>query len=231
MNNVVDVFSILKDSLNNIITKFNNKIVEIEKEEEFFCMLSDLVNYSKSDFTLLPFYDGTILSRIFDRVFPFSQTELNKIKAAKYLIDASRNVDTSHFLQYNNALKDIEIINNKIVGYYEKLLSNSNFSSEKDNYNNLIDKYLSILNIIGDDCFISLIDDIDLFEEVIMSLDLSIDEVDIILDIAIRDNLKFLNDTGVFVENEDDDIINMKQKNSEMQDAINDLSNLLDASV
>ena len=49
-------------------------------------------------------------------VFPLSTTELNKIKAAKYLIEASKDIDKGHFPQYHDAVKDVESINiNKIL--------------------------------------------------------------------------------------------------------------------
>ena len=132
MDNVKDIMSKFKKNLDKIIVDYKNRISEIEKEEEFIQVLGDLVNYSKSDSLLLPFYDETILSRVFERVFPLSATELNKIKAAKYLIEASKDVDKGHFPQYHDAVKDVESINKKVNKFYEKLLSNDKMKVEKD---------------------------------------------------------------------------------------------------
>lgn len=230
MESVIGVLSKFKNNLVNVINDYKIKIEEIEKEEEFIRTLGDLVNYSKSDCLLLPFYDMEILEVVFNRVFSFSNNEMNKIKTAKYLIEASKDVDKSQFLQYNNAVKDLEKINNKVIDYYNDLLSNNTLAADKDNYESLIHKYTLIVDNIGDDCFNGLIDDVDLFHDIIMDIDLSIDDINLILDIAIRDNLKYLDDTGVICT-DDSDIINMKKMNSEMQEAISDLSNLLDASV
>lgn len=231
MESVMSVLSKFKTNLGNIINNYRDKIVEIEKEEEFINVLGDLVNYSKSDCLLLPFYDITILSRVFERVFPLSNNEIGKIKTAKYLIEASRDIDRSQFLQYNNAVQDLSVINNKIIDYYNGLLLNNNLSNEKENYSILIDKYTKIFDIIGEEEFIGLIDDIDLFHDVVMISNLSIEEIDLILDVAIKDNLRFLDNTGVISTEVDDEILIMKEKNNKMQEAINDLSNLLDASV
>ena len=230
MESVIGVLSKFKNNLVNVINDYKTKIEEIEKEEEFIRTLGDLVNYSKSDCLLLPFYDMEILEVVFNRVFSFSNNEMNKIKTAKYLIEASKDVDKSQFLQYNNAVKDLEKINNKVIDYYNDLLSNNTLAADKDNYESLIHKYTLIVDNIGDDCFNGLIDDVDLFHDIIMDIDLSIDDINLILDIAIRDNLKYLDDTGVICT-DDSDIINMKKMNSEMQEAISDLCNLLDASV
>lgn len=230
MESVIGVLSKFKNNLNNIINDYRFKIEEIEKEEEFIRTLGDLVNYSKNDFLLLPFYDMDILDVVFNRIFTFSSNEMNKVKTAKYLIEASKNVDKSQFLQYNNAVNDLEKINNQIIDYYNDLLSNNSLAIDKENYNSLINKYALIVNNIGDDCFNGLIDDVDLFHDIIMEANLSIDDINLILDVAIRDNLKYLDDTGIICT-DDTDIINMKKMNSEMQEAINDLSNLLDASV
>lgn len=230
MESVIGVLSKFKNNLVNVINDYKIKIEEIEKEEEFIRTLGDLVNYSKSDCLLLPFYDMEILEVVFNRVFSFSNNEMNKIKTAKYLIEASKDVDKSQFLQYNNAVKNLEKINNKVIDYYNDLLSNNTLAADKDNYESLIHKYTLIVDNIGDDCFNGLIDDVDLFHDIIMDIDLSIDDINLILDIAIRDNLKYLDDTGVICT-DDSDIINMKKMNSEMQEAISDLSNLLDASV
>lgn len=231
MESVINVLSKFKSNLENLIEEYNNKIEFINGEEEFLQILGDLVNYSKSDSLLLPFYDTTILSRIFERIFPLSSNELNKIKTAKYLIEASNNVDKSQFLQYNNSVKEVEKINNKICEYYDDMLNSNDFNGDRDNYNNIISKYTSVYELIGEDCFNDLINDIDLFQEVIEKCELSLDEINIVLDVAIKDNLKFLDNNGVISTDISDDIVNLKEENNAMQDAINDLSNLLDASV
>ena len=61
--------------------------------------------------------------------------------------------------------------------------------------------------------------------------ELSLEEINIILDVAIKDNLRFLDNNGVINTEVSDDIASLKEENNVMQDAINDLSNLLDASV
>jgi len=231
MESVTSVLSKFKINLGNIINDYRDKISEIEIEEDFIRLLGDLVNYSKSDCLLLPFYDITILSRIFERVFPLSSNEIGKIKTAKYLIESSRDIDKSQFLQYNNAVKDINVINNKIIDYYNDLMSNNNLSADKENYISLIDKYSTIYDIIGEDGFTGLIEDTDLFQDVVMICDLTLDDVEKILDMAIKDNLKYLDENGVICDDADDEILVMKEKNTEIQEAINDLSNLLDASV
>ena len=153
MDNVKDVLSEFKKNLDMIIVDYKNKISDIEKEEDFIQVLGDLVNYSKSDSLLLPFYDETILSRVFERVFPLSSTELNKLKAAKYLIDASKDVDKSHFPQYHDAVKDVEDINKKINKFYEKLLSNDDIKVEKEDAISKVERFTGIYDIIGDDKF------------------------------------------------------------------------------
>ena len=80
MDSVKDIMSKFKDNLDKIIVDYKNKVSDIEKEEDFIQVLGDLINYSKSDSLLLPFYDETILSRVFERVFPLSNTEINKLK-------------------------------------------------------------------------------------------------------------------------------------------------------
>ena len=225
MDNVMDVLSKFRDNLDTIIVEYKNKISDIEKEENFICTLGDVVNYSKSDFLLLPFYDETILSRVFERVFPLSNTEYNKIKAAKYLIDASSNVDKSHFPQYNDSVKDVESINKKLSKYYEKLISDDKLSRDKEDFSSRVERYSIILNLIDESSFNSFIEDVDLFEEVISLCDLSSEELNVILNEAIRCNLNFLDSNGVLVD--DDDIVDMKKENNKFQDEISDLSNLL----
>lgn len=226
MDSVVSVLSKFKNNLDSIINDYKSSVSDIEKEEEFIQILGDVVNYSKSDSLLLPFYDETILSRVMERVFPLSTSEKNKIKTAKYLIEASKSVDKSNFLQYNNAVKDLEDINEKLSLYYDNLLSDSDLKSNKDDYLNKIDMYTGILNIIGKDEFLSLISDVDLFEEVINLCKLSDDEINILLNVAIKCNLKYLDSNGVIVEN-NSDIVDLKSDNDKIQEEIRNLSNLL----
>ena len=226
MDNVKDIMSKFKKNLDKIIVDYKNRISEIEKEEEFIQVLGDLVNYSKSDSLLLPFYDETILSRVFERVFPLSTTELNKIKAAKYLIEASKDVDKRHFPQYHDAVKDVESINKKVNKFYEKLLSNDKMKVEKDETILKIEKFSKILSIIGDDKFNGFIDDVDAFEEANNLCDMSKDDINIILNVAIKSNLEYLDSNGILIEDVQD-INDMKEQNNVIQDKISDLSNLL----
>ena len=224
MDSVKDILSKFKDNLDKIIVDYKNKVSDIEKEEDFIQVLGDLVNYSKSDSLLLPFYDETILSRVFERVFPLSNTEINKLKAAKYLIDASKDIDKGHFPQYNECVKDVEDINKKVNKYYEKLLSNDKLKSDKEEYSSKITSLSYIFDIIGDDKFIGLIEDVDSFQETINMCKLDAEEVNVILNVAIKSNLEFLDSNGVVIDNIDSD---MMQENSIIQDKISDLSNLL----
>lgn len=226
MESVTDVMSKFKNNLDNVIVDYKNKISDIEKEEEFIVTLGDVVNYSKSDCLLLPFYDETILSRVFERVFPLSGSEMSKIKSAKYLFEASKSVDKNNFPQYNDSVKDVESIYDKISKYYDKLLSDDKLKKSKEEYSSNIEKYSKILDIILDDKF-NFIDDVDLFEEVINICDLSNDEINTILDIAIKCNLEYLDSNGLVVETEDVDITDMKEQNNKFQNEIDDLSNLL----
>lgn len=227
MDNVKDVMSKFKDSLGNIISNVKDKISEIESEEEFIVTLGDVVNYCKSDSLLLPFYDEKILSSVFERVFPLSNIEMDKIKTAKYLIEASKSIDKSHFAQYNDSVKDLESICSKLVDFYDKLLSDNKLSADKEQYNLDIQKYSEIYNCIDDDKFNSLISNIDLFEECINVCELSDDEINIILNVAIKSNLVFLDSSGVVIEDSVDEISEMKKQNDIFQDEIADLSNLL----
>ena len=226
MDNVKDIMSKFKKDLDKIIVDYKNRISEIEKEEDFIQVLGDLVNYSKSDSLLLPFYDETILSRVFERVFPLSTTELNKIKAAKYLIEASKDIDKGHFPQYHDAVKDVESINKKVNKYYEKLLSNDKLKTEKDDTSLKIDKFSKVFAVIGEDKFVGFIDDVDAFEEAINLCDMSKDDINIILNVAIKSNLEYLDSNGIIIEDVED-INDMKEQNNVIQDKISDLSNLL----
>ena len=82
MDSVRGVLSKLKRGLDSIIDEYKKSVSDIEKEEEFVQVLADVVNYSKSDSLLLPFYDETILSRVIDRLFP-SSSYMKKLKTAK----------------------------------------------------------------------------------------------------------------------------------------------------
>ena len=225
MVNVIDVMSKFKSNLDSIINDYKNKISDIEKEEEFIITLGDVVNYCKSDSLLLPFYDETILSRVFDRVFSLSNVEFNKIKTAKYIFESSESIDKSHFPQYNNSVNDVQDINDRLSKYYDKLLSDEKLKSNKDDYSLKVESYSKMLNIIGEEKFNGYIDDVNLFEEVINACSLSNDEVNLILNIAIACNLEYLDSSGVFVDNED--IVSLKEENNKFQDEISDLSNLL----
>ena len=225
MVNVIDVMSKFKSNLDSIINDYKNKISDIEKEEEFIITLGDVVNYCKSDSLLLPFYDETILSKVFDRVFSLSNVEFNKIKTAKYIFESSESIDKSHFPQYNNSVNDVQDINDRLSKYYDKLLSDEKLKSNKDDYSLKVESYSKMLNIIGEEKFNGYIDDVNLFEEVINACSLSNDEVNLILNIAIACNLEYLDSSGVFVDNED--IVSLKEENNKFQDEISDLSNLL----
>lgn len=227
MDSVKSVLSKLKKKLDKVIDDYKNSVSEIEKEEEFVQVLGDVVNYSKSDCLLLPFYDETILSRVFEKVFPLSTSEIKKIKTAKYLIDASKSVDKSNFLQYNNAVQDLEEINNKLSSVYEEKLSDDKLKNDKENYVNKISLYSDLASIIGDDEFTALISDIDLFEEVIDLCKFKDEEVNTLLNIAIKSNLKYLDSNGIISEEVHSDIIDMKNENDRMQEEIENLSNLL----
>jgi len=226
MDNVMDILSKFKSSLDSVICDYKSKISEIEDEENFIMTLGDVVNYSKSDCLLLPFYDETILSKVFERVFPLSNVEFNKIKTAKYLIESSKSIDKSHFPQYNDSVKDVSDINEKLSEFYDKLLSNDKLKRDKDEYSSKVLSYSSIYDKILDDSFGSLIDDVPLFHEVIDSCDLSFEEINVILNVAIKSNLSYLDSNGVIVD-DDADIVDMKEQNSVFIDEINDLSNLL----
>lgn len=228
MDNVSEILSKFKSNLDNIIVECNDRVSDIESEEDFIRTLGDLVNYSKSDSLLLPFYDETILSRVFERVFPLSSTESNKLKSAKYLIESCKDIDTSNFPQYNDSIKDIGEINDKISKYYEKMLSDDSLKNDKNECLIKIDNYSKIVSYIGDDGFTCLIDDIDLFQDAINSCDLSLNDINIILNVAIRDNLKFLDSTGSMVVDDSSDIAEMKEENNKFIDEISNLSNLLE---
>lgn len=227
MNSVKDLFSKLRSILEDIISDCRKKVTDIEIEENFIKILGDFVEYCESDILLLPFYDEEILVKIFERIFPLSSTELNKIKVAKYLIEASNSVDKSHFSQYNDSVKNVNDIYDVICKFYKDLSSNEKLESDKNGFVSKIDDYTKIFDMIGEDSFVSFIDDIDLFENVLNSCDLSLDEINIILNVAIRDNLSFLDLNGVKVQDVDDDIKNMKIQNDDFKNEINSLNNLL----
>lgn len=226
MDSVTNVLSKFKNSLDSIINDYKEKVSEIEKEEEFKEMLGDIVNYSKSDCLLLPFYDETMLSKALERIFPLSSTEKNKIKTAKYLIEASKDVDKEQFPQYNTAVKELNEINKKISDYYEKLLTDDKSKSEKETLLNQINLYTELYEKINDEEFTSIIDNTDIFKEAVETSKLSNEEISILLNIAIKSNLKYLDASGI-VTNDNNDIISMKNENDKMQEEIKDLSSLL----
>ena len=227
MDSVRGVLSKLKRGLDSVIDEYKKSVSDIEKEEDFIQILGDVVNYSKSDCLLLPFYDETILSRVFDRLFP-SSSYMKKLKTARYLIDASKSVDKSNFLQYNNAVKDLEEINEKLVKIYDEMLSNDKLKSDKENYLNKINLYSDFSVSISDDEFTSIISDIDLFQEIVELCNFKDEELNILLSCAIKCNLKFLDSNGVITTEVHSDIADMKSDNDKMQEEINNLSDLLE---
>lgn len=227
MDSVRGVLSKLKRGLDSIVDEYKKSVSDIEKEEEFIQVLGDVVNYSKSDCLLLPFYDETILSGVIERLFP-SSSYMKKIKTAKYLIDASKSVDKSNFLQYNNAVKDMEEINDKLIKIYDDMLSNDKLKSDKENYLNKINLYSDFSVIISDDEFSSMISDIDLFEEIVGLCNFKDEELNILLNCAIKSNLKYLDSNGIISSDVHSDIAEMKNDNDKMQEEINNLSVLLE---
>ena len=226
MNSVSDILSSLRDKLNNVISEYNDSISKIEEDEKFIQVLGDVVNYCKSDCLLLPFYDESILNDVIDHIFP-SGNEIKKIKTAKYLIEASKSVDKEKFLQYNDSVKDLEKICKKLNSEYEKKLSDEKLNNDKENFNNKISEYTSFLNIVGDDEFSGLISDIDLFQEIVELCKFSDEEIDSLLSLAIKCNLKYLDDNGIIVDDVHSDIVDMKNENDKMQEEIKNLSDLL----
>lgn len=220
MDNVMNVLSKFKTNLGSFIDDYKNKIKEIEKEEEFIRTLGDVINYSKEDVLQLPFYDETILSRIIERVFPLSTNEINKLKTAKYLIEASKSIDKTHFLQYNNAVKDVEEIYESINEFYEKMLSDNSLKTNKEQYNYIVDSYSTIYNKIEEEGFNDLISDIDLLEQTLKCSELESNEINTILNIIIKDNLKYLDQNGTIK-------INTNEPINIFQDEIYDLSKML----
>ncbi|MBP3920191.1 MAG: hypothetical protein J6D28_01355 [Bacilli bacterium] len=217
MDNVI-LLSKLKNNLGNIISDYKNKINEIEEKEKFLQILSDLVNYSKSDVLLFPFYDENILEQILEVVFPVFNSTLNKIKTAKYLIESSKNVDRQHFPQYNNIIKELEQINNDIIKYYENIITTNNYATEKEQYSQTIEKYTTIDALIGEEKFIGLIENIDLFHEIIYQCKLDNNEINKILNIAIENNLNYLNENGIL---EIEEPINNKEETQKLNELEN----------
>ena len=226
MDSVRDILSNLCDNLSNVINDYKDSISKIEEEEKFIQVLGDVVNYCKSDCLLLPFYDESILYDVLEHVFP-SGNEIKKVKTAKYLINASKSVDKENFLQYNDSVKDLEKICKKLNSEYEKKLSNNKLKTDKDEYNNKISEYSDFLNIVGEEEFSGLISDIDLFQEIVDLCEFSDEQVDILLTLAIKCNLNFLDNNGIVVDEVHSDIVDMKNENNKMQEEIKNLSNLL----
>ena len=121
----------------------------------------------------------------------------------------------------------MEEINNKLSSVYEEKLSDDKLKNDKENYVNKISLYSDLASIIGDDEFTALISDIDLFEEVIDLCKFKDEEVNTLLNIAIKSNLKYLDSNGIISEEVHSDIIDMKNENDRMQEEIENLSNLL----
>ena len=82
------------------------------------------------------------------------------------------------------------------------------------------------MSVIGDDKFNGFIDDVDAFEEANNLCDMSKDDINIILNVAIKSNLEYLDSNGILIEDVQD-INDMKEQNNVIQDKISDLSNLL----
>lgn len=226
MDSVRGVLSKLKRGLDTIIDEYKKSVSDIQGEEDFIQVLGDVVNYSKSDYLLLPFYDETILSKVLERLFP-SSSYMKKIKTAKYLIDASKSVDRDNFLQYNNAIKEVEDINSKLIKNYDELLSDDKLKTDKENYLNKIEAYSSFSEIIGDDEFTALISDIDLFEEIVDLCKFKDEELSVLLSCAIKSNIKYLDNNGIISEEVHSDIADMKSENDKIQEEIKNLSDLL----
>ena len=222
MNNVKDILSSFKSTLNNIISDYKEKVSDIEQEEAFNVVLSDFVNYCKSDILLLPFYDESILRSIFEKLFDSVDEEFSKIKTAKYLIEASKSIDKSNFPQYNDSIEEIEDMYDTIKSAYEKRVHDSSLASNKEKYTSIINNYSIIYDLIGYDGFNALIEDVDVFEQAINDCDLSLEDVSVLLSTAIVSNLTYLDGNGVVSVNNDNFI-----DNSLLESNIQDLSNLL----
>ena len=69
MGNVKDILASFKSSLNSIISDYEEKISEIEQEEEFNVVLSDFINYCKSDILLLPLASEAAIIALCDKLF------------------------------------------------------------------------------------------------------------------------------------------------------------------
>lgn len=227
MDNKVEIFSKFKNNLDNYINEYKNKLEEIASEEEFIQSLGDLINYCKSDVLLLPFYDEEILTSILNRIFPLSNNEINKIKTAKYLIEASKTIDKSHFVQYNKSIKEIETIFNNINTYYENKLNDETIKTNKEDYESIVNNYTKIYEKIEGQNFNNIIDDVDLFEQVLKDSSLEMNEINIILNTAITDNLKYLDNNGIINVEIDNDIKDLKEENNKIQKDISDLNDLL----
>ena len=224
MDDIKELMVKFRSCLDSCIGDYKSKISDIENQEDFIQLLGDLINYCKSDCMLLPFYDETILARVFERVFPLSNTEINKIKTAKYLVDACVNIDKSNFPQYNTAVLDVKDIFDKLNVYYENLLSDDSLVSNKESFSQIIRRLSSIYDLIGDYKFVGLISDIDCFEQAIDMCKLSDEDVSILLNVAIKSNLEYLDSNGVIIDNIDDEL---KNESSFIQDEISNLSSLL----
>ena len=70
MDNVKDLLSKFKESLDSIIVEYKDKVSDIEKEEDFIQVLSDLILKQVMNYSLdQPKDDCTIIcARVFDRI-------------------------------------------------------------------------------------------------------------------------------------------------------------------
>ena len=96
--------------------------------------------------------------------------------------------------------------------------------SDKEEFNSKVNNLSYIFDIIGENKFIGLIDNIDSFENAINECDLSEEEINVILNVAIKSNLEFLDSNGVVLDVDSE----MKEENNIIQGKISDLSNLLE---
>ena len=106
------------------------------------------------------------------------------------------------------------------------MLSNDDIKVEKEDAISKVERFTGIYDIIGDDKFNGLVDDVDSFEEAINLCDISKEDINILLNVAIKSNLEYLDSNGVIIDNVED-IDAMKEQNNVIQDKISDLSNLL----
>ena len=129
--------------------------------------------------------------------------------------------------KFKTNLDNIIVDYKKNISDIDKLLSDDKLKKDKEEFESKVDSYSKLFEIIDEEKFNGLIEDVDVFEEAIDKCKLSKDEISLILNIAIKCNLEFLDSSGMVVDDVDDDINNMKEQNNKIQDQISDLSNLL----